>query len=152
MLQKSVKNYLATLVLLGVLLSMACGGTKYIVGTDSSRQYLPLESAEIVATLELAMTDSLARTGPCAEAPCLGTVRIVQVLNAGQAFAPALGNGDLLTAHFVYTLDGTEKLFPNSAVQLPGLNRGDKFQAQVRIVGEQADGQKIYEIAAYRKL
>lgn len=123
------------------------------VQTDSNNKLLPIEASEILAqVIDLApIQGTFAKVSPCAKAPCKATIRIMQVLKTGQAFQPALQRNTNIKTGFAYTLAPTDSIFQQSAVHLPGLKKNDIFKAHIRIVGQNKDGQNIYEIGMYQK-
>jgi len=72
---------------------------------------------------------------PCAEAPCVATVRIVEVVGFGSGFTGTVGNGSEIKVRFRYTLAETSRLFPEMSPVLPGLQKGSTFVADVALAG-----------------
>jgi len=49
---------------------------------------------------------------PCGEFPCIGTVRITEIIQKGISYHGQFHVGDTLEAHFTYTLGNSASYFP----------------------------------------
>lgn len=97
--------------------------------------------------------DKQAQRGPCSEYPCLAKVIVKKVIKCGKITENRPVAGQVRTVRFRFTLsDNTGELFPDLQYDLPGLKKGDRFDAiwEFRAVMEGENNfPLIYE---YRKL
>ena len=94
---------------------------------------------------------------PCSRFPCAATVRLDSILSYGSAFPGALGIGQQIQIHFVYTLAPSKDAVPQESFSLPGLVVGDRFQADVsaaeELVGPGTEaGAARYRVTLYRAI
>lgn len=75
----------------------------------------------------------------CSAQPCVATVKIIQTLGCGMGVSQVISPERIYEMHFAFTLGKTQKLFPELNRPLPGLKKGEKFQADVS-VGESMNG------------
>lgn len=68
---------------------------------------------------------------PCAKFPCKATVRIDEVVGYGSAFDRTLSAGQTVTLTFAYTLAPTRLAYPDMKPELPGLEVGSSFTADI---------------------
>ncbi len=90
-------------------------------------------------------------TRPCEKYPCQARVQVLQVLGTGVGFHTPLSINKNMTVKFAFTLQPTQKLFPELNQALPGLATGDKFQAdiqQLETMGKQASS---FTVFTYKK-
>ncbi len=146
---------LIILAFLSGLLLSSCFTKKPLVTIvkDSNEKPLPIEASEILARVVevVPQTQAVLKSSPCAKAPCEAKIKIMQVLNTGQAFLPTLSRNDEVSVKFAYTLSPTDSIFVNSTTHLPGLKEGDIFKAHVRIIGQAGSGLNLYEVGEYEK-
>lgn len=88
---------------------------------------------------------------PCEKYPCQAKVKVLKTLGRGSGFNVPLSKDKIILVKFAFTLEPTQKLFPQLNKALPGLKTGEKFQADVQGLdglGEQAVN---FTIFTYRK-
>jgi hypothetical protein len=108
----------------------------------------------IVGTL-VAIDSVLEKGGPCSKAPCRGFVRVDSVLGYGAAFGNPVAVSERVDVRFAFTLAPMSKeLFPNMTEQLPGLQIGTRFQADLESQNEFGNGERrvSYLVQEYKKL
>ncbi len=69
--------------------------------------------------------------GPCSRVPCVASVRIGSVLGLGVGFPQPFQEGMVVRMKFAYTLDPSQRHFPEMQPAFPGLHLGSKFKADV---------------------
>lgn len=108
----------------------------------------------IVGTL-VGVDSSLAENGPCAKAPCHGTVRVDSIVGYGAAFGNPIAVNERIRVTFAFTLAPTTKdLFPTMSDRLPGLQVGERFWTDLESQPETGiDEQRtVYRVYRYEKL
>ena len=89
----------------------------------------------------------------CGQVPCRAKVQIQRVIGYGHAFSETLAEKQEIDAYFVFSLQPTEKLFPEMTTPLPGLTSGSIFQADVAHLTETAGTPtNEYRIEVYQTL
>jgi len=83
----------------------------------------------IIAVDSLLSTDG---NDPCSKAPCTATVKVEQIIGYGSGFTSTFGKGSEVRVRFQYTLGPSSEIFPLMSPGLPGLQKGSKFQADIR--------------------
>ena len=92
---------------------------------------------------------------PCSKSPCVAWIKIKDIIGYG-AGSSALNNGDTLKTKFAFTLAPTTKeTFPKLIENLPGLNDGSTFEADIQLLPSNPSSknkEKIYLIYGYKKI
>lgn len=92
------------------------------------------------------------KNSPCGKAACKALVTVQQVLGYGAAFGDVLTEGQDINIHFTYTLGSTKQTFPQLTTQLPGLQIGSIFEADVKNNKDGAGGgNSVFLVNAYQK-
>ena len=94
---------------------------------------IPPNACRILATV-VAIDTSLDReslTDPCSKFYCKAAIRIDSVQGYGSAFVRPLNAGDVVPITFLYTLAPSRRAYPDMKPELPGLDRGDSFVADI---------------------
>lgn len=74
--------------------------------------------------------DTAVKEGPCANYACLAKVKVKKVIRCGQIISGKPAKGQERWVRFRYTLsEKTGELFPNLQFDLPGLDKGELFDA-----------------------
>ncbi len=108
----------------------------------------------IVGTL-VSIDSTLEKGGPCLKAPCRGFVRVDSVLGYGAAFGNPVAVNERIDVRFAFTLAPTSReLFPNMTKQLPGLQVGTRFQADLESQNEFGNSERrvSYLVHDYERL
>jgi len=84
-------------------------------------------------------------------------VKIDNVIKSGTSFKTPLIKNDTIKIKFEFTLSKTsEEMFPNLNNQLPGLNIGDKFTADIEKIDLIQNDKKVdnfqYRVFTYNKI
>ncbi len=82
----------------------------------------------------------------CKKHPCLASVEILNIVKNGQNYHGQFSKGDTLKVYFEFTLDNTNKIFPELNKCLPGLKKNETFQAELF---ENPDKEDDYRIQLY---
>lgn len=143
------------------LIAASCGSSKQEQGqTKRSEWSVPARhtpdtiapnACRIIATI-LEVDSSLKGTSekdPCSKAPCRATVRVDSVLGYGSAFPKPLGEGAVLRVRFLLTLAATDELLPDIKPPLPGLQRGERFRADLTAMPMMGSSEPSYTIQIY---
>ena len=91
------------------------------------------------------------RNDPCGKAPCQAIVQINKIHGYGSAFQKPLSVDKKLTFDFAFTVGNTKTLGLKMNEHLPGLQKGDRFQADVE-EQQQFGGKTAYVVYTYKKL
>lgn len=67
----------------------------------------------------------------CSNHPCRGKIELLALSNRGSNFHGQYNEGDTIEVRFVFTLDPTDKIYPELNTPLPGLMVGDFFEAEL---------------------
>lgn len=93
---------------------------------------------------------------PCSKSPCWAKVRVNSVIGFG-AGGPVISKSDTILVKFAFTLARTTKdMFPNIIKQMPGLQVGSSFRADLHRFSDITIDNKHsvvkYTIYTYKKL
>jgi hypothetical protein len=83
----------------------------------------------------------------CQALPCIVKLRIIKVKAYGSAFPVKLHQGSKIKTVFVYSA----KAFDNGKIKLPGLKRGDVFDAEVIAKHKMNSNEPVFMISTYQK-
>ena len=67
----------------------------------------------------------------CEAHPCMAKIEFMAMTHHGANFHRQYNEGDTIEARFVFTLDATDDIFPELNQPLPGLTKGDFFEAEL---------------------
>jgi hypothetical protein len=124
-----VLNLAATGVLFASLLT-GCGKAALRNKTDKT-------PAPAVASNQCRITASVSQIRPidtngegiCKKVPCTARILVHTVLQCGSSFRNPVAAGQFIEASFAFSLAPTDTLFPELSRHLPGLGKGDRFDA-----------------------
>lgn len=151
---KAMSLFIAAVLFIGI---SGCASNKKITnGSLISDKRIPPGECRINA--EIVKIDSTLignpSNDPCSKAPCIAWIKINNVIGYG-AGSVLLEKGDTLKTKFSFTLNPTTKeTFPTLNVQLPGLNEGSSFIADIQQLPSDLSGMKkesLYLINSYNK-
>lgn len=94
---------------------------------------------------------SKSNTDPCSKAPCMATISVDSVYGFGPGFSGSVSVGMTIEVTFPFTLGSTELLDIKTEKHLPGLEKDDRFMADMesrQVFG----GATSYIIFTYDKL
>ncbi|MEJ2056069.1 MAG: hypothetical protein P8X42_19315, partial [Calditrichaceae bacterium] len=86
---------------------------------------------------------------PCGKYPCFAVITLNEILAYGSGFAPKLYPGQELIVQFKFTLEPTNKIAPEMQLQLPGLEPGDTFIADLEALPAIGENKVQYTIFRY---
>ncbi|MBM2841323.1 MAG: hypothetical protein HW412_1851 [Bacteroidetes bacterium] len=141
------------------VLHFSCGTSKQEQSGDTQNKRepagitqqvpIPPNNCRVVATVESIdkSLQSADKDGPCSKAPCSATIKIDSVIGYGSAFPGTLAGGERVNVKFALTLSPTARLFPDVTPALPGLDVGDKFEANIN--GSVSMGEKKPSFTVY---
>ncbi len=151
---KAMSFFIAAVLFVGIL---GCASNKEITNESSiSDRRIPPGECRVDA--EIVKIDSTllgnASNDPCSKAPCIAWIKINKVIGYGAGSA-SLKRGDTLKTKFSFTLNPTTKeTFPTLNEQLPGLNEGSSFLADIQLLPSDLSGMKkesLYLVNSYNK-
>jgi len=90
-------------------------------------------------------------TQPCQKYACKAKVQVLKVLGIGSGFHSPLSLDKTILVKFAFTLQPTEKLFPELNKAMPGLTIGDKFQADVQALPSMGEQGSSFTVHTYKK-
>ena len=86
---------------------------------------------------------------PCSKAPCRATIRVDEILGYGAGFNKTLGVGQELTVHFVFSLSPSQEVNRQLQLDLPGLQEGSNFIADLESAPVPGEEEEIFSIYRY---
>ncbi len=114
---------------------------------------IPPGHIRIVGTVVRVLAPSGSTASPCDQFACDAQVRIDSVLGYGSGVTAALAAGQQVRMHFPFTLHPTREARPDLQVDLPGLQEGDRFRADVEVQGPSPGKSALsFRIYRYEKL
>jgi len=90
---------------------------------------------------------------PCGKAPCKALLQLQNVIGYGTGFIKPLAPEQEIKVFFSFTLQATEKLFPELHTPLPGVQVGDTILTDLQSITEHAASEAhLYKINLYKVL
>jgi len=86
---------------------------------------------------------------PCSKAPCRATIRVDEILGYGAGFNKTLGIGQELAVHFVFSLSPSQEVSRQLQLDLPGLQEGSRFIADLESAPVPGEEEEIFSIYRY---
>ena len=138
------------------LLGCTAGRSSTNGSMDTSKS-IPPGQCRIIATV--IKIDSTLSGGtekdPCSKVPCTAWIRVKSIVAYG-AGSGGLNRGDTLKTKFAFTLEPTNSnTFPNLKENLPGLNEGASFIADIQLIPSNPVNpkkEKVYLVYGYKKI
>ncbi len=87
--------------------------------------------------------DTAQASGVCARYACRAQVRVDSVLGYGSGVTVTLSAGETVSVYFPFTLEPTRQVRPELQVDLPGLQLGDRFRADLAVQGPGPGGGEV---------
>lgn len=142
--------FLTVILYIGI---SGCSSNKKIINEKS---VIPPNVCRVKA--EVVKIDSTLLGGtnndPCSKAPCIAWIKVKDIIGYGAGSATVKKN-DILKTKFAFTLSPTTKeSFPTLKEQLPGLEVGSLFVADIQLLPNilsSAKKEKLYLVYSYKK-